>query len=215
LPKKRLNIGRLVLGLLLGTLLGLIIGVAAICILDRNIFVSIGALIHPFDPKSLEGDDLSLLRKELFELQGRYYVGRGNCVILPVESKKEKDFSFVNGCFSTKDGEFYEALTGVSTSFAFCHDESKDFSEFLILSGSKDKPSSCRAGVEASFDGENAVFKSVGPLQCNTDSYPPLVVSCAPGDPLGTEAKCSLLEASPDGTFYVPVPLTLRKEFLW
>jgi hypothetical protein len=211
-PKEPINFWRIIVGLLVGGLLGFILTAILLCILKPEILDYLRQAIRPYKAGNLKEDELASLRLELLELRSRYFTGRNNCIILP-EGPGEGNFGFVHGCYAAEEGEFYEALSGETSTFAFCHDENKKLSEFYIVMGSSPNQRVCKTSVSPSWDGDNAVFKSDGPAACQENDFPAFVVNCAPGEPPGTEASCSILEANAQGSYYMPIPLKLRREW--
>jgi hypothetical protein len=211
LSKEPWSLRRIITGLLIGGLLGFLLTLILICILRQDIFDYVKLILRPSGVGSLKVDELASLRGELLELRSRYFTGRNNCIILPEPHKG--DFAFVHGCYAAEEGEFYEALSGESSTFAFCHDEKANLSEFYIVMGSSPDQKVCKTKAIPSWDEGTASFKSEGPIVCAENNYPAFTVNCSPGEPPGTEASCSILEANSEGSYYMPIPLKLRREW--
>ncbi|MDR2459349.1 MAG: hypothetical protein LBE38_00995 [Deltaproteobacteria bacterium] len=208
-PKKpTFNYLKLFKGLILGGLIGFFLTLLVVLLIKPEFVMALpffreGTLSDNFERGERRAANL---RDELWLLQLDYLNGRGGCLIIP----ETRSFGFVGGCYSTRDGAFFNALTGQSATLVFCHDEARGLSEFRIMT---DGELSCRASAQASWDGANASFKSSGPIVCSQGEFPPMVILCEPGKPAGTEASCSLTEQNQQEGEFIPIPLELRKNY--
>jgi hypothetical protein len=194
-----------------GIAVGLIAGLLAAYALSPAFREGLGALFLGGRAAGLETREEALagLRGDLQALRSRYSGRRGACLVVPQGPPPAGGPSYLDGCYASRPGVFYDAASGEGRTLSLCA-RGGGAAEFLIAPASGEG-GTCRAGAAASAaEGRLVVTSGAGPV-CGGDSYPPLRVSCSAGVPPGTQAVCEMEEQGEGGEWYEPVPVELRQ----
>ncbi|MDR1165577.1 MAG: hypothetical protein LBO66_06835 [Deltaproteobacteria bacterium] len=205
-----------------GSWRGLLAGLSLGLVLTLGLLVGVLALAAPGAWKAWLGrasawDSLSVqLERERAELrawEAKYDERHGACLILPAPPRAESLFPFLAGCLKTREGEFFNSLTGELSELSFCFDGVGPAGEFRI-SGRDPAKEPCVAPGRPRAEGDDVIIVSEGPLTCDaTQSFPSLSVRCVDGALPGTQARCFLREAkTPEGESE-EIPLELRRRY--
>jgi hypothetical protein len=151
------------------------------------------------------------LRGELDRARADYSSRRGDCLIVPPGPSPGSGAEYLDGCYASRAGLFFDASSGEERVFAFCAPGDGGTPEILVSAAGGGE--GCRAGATAAAESGRLTVASAGAAVCGGDSYPAFRITCEAGSPDGVQAACFMEEDDGEGGFYGPVPVELRRSW--